>query len=116
MPRIKLPCVTHPNFGVGFVLGQRFVDVGPVGDVFFVDGVVRTLQAGFLADAPRPDDVPKTLRAAYSAYKKAHPVKRSKPEDVPVEAPIDLDEDSWRVMRGFPGNEEELADENEVAA
>ena len=87
-------------------------------DVFFLDGEhIATIQAAFLTDAPAPTDIPKSLRAAYSAYKKAHPVKRSKPEDAVSAAPMDLDEDSWRKSPNeFPGDEDSLIEEEATAA
>lgn len=108
MPRLNLPCVSHPNFGTGYILGQRFLDVGQVMDVFFLDGVVRTLQTGFL-EVATPTDMPKTLRAAYSNYKRLHRIKASPKADVVPDVPVDLDEDSWRKSPNeFPGDEDSL--------
>jgi len=108
MPKLNLPCVAHGAFGIGFVFGQRVLDIGIVKGVFFVDAEsVATIQADFLTAAPRPD-VPKTLRAAYSAYKKAHGVKKA--ARTVAEAPIELDEDAWRKTFEFEGREEELTE------
>jgi hypothetical protein len=74
----ELPVVTHEHFGMGFVLGERVADIGPVRDVFFVDEKVRAVLPGYLTDAVKPDAAPKTLRAAYSAYRKAHRKHRTK--------------------------------------
>jgi hypothetical protein len=104
----EFPCVLHPQFGSGIVLGEREIGIGTVKDVFFLDGErVRAVLPEFLEATARPDVGPGALRSAWSTYKKMYRIKKAEPvEPEPVR---DLDAASWRrTPPEFEGNEEAL--------
>jgi hypothetical protein len=113
----ELACVEHSIFGVGFVLGERVGDIGPLRDVWFVsDEKVRAILPEYLFRGRTPDTVSKAFRGAYSAYKKSRVKKRLKPGPKPRPG---NEQECWRKTFEFTGREDELVERQgleEVAA